>query len=120
MKIRVVVSVLALLFAVTFGVLCTMYTGKLCEDLSRQTKYAAEKYDCYMLSDVKSEWDKNVPVLSTLIPHEHIDGVSASLNKAIAFLKNNDKNEFDAEISWAIHQFSVIGSYDRPSLRALF
>ena len=120
MKIRVTTSVLSLLFVIAFGILCTVYTNRLCSDLSQQAKHAASEYDRISLLKVKERWDNNVPVLSALIPHEHVDGLSASLNKALAFLKNEDKNEFDAEISWALHQFDIIGKYDKPSFRALF
>ena len=120
MKIRLTISILAILFVITLGVLCTGYTNKLCADLYEQTEIAAKKYDRSSLLNIKARWEKNVPVLSALIPHEHIDGLSASLNKALSFLKDDDKNEFDAEISWALHQFGIIGSYDKPSFRSLF
>ena len=120
MKIRLIASVLCLILAVCAGVSGTLYTRSLCSTLAEQTQYAAEKYDSSMLCAIKQEWDSKVSLLSAFIPHEHIDELTQTLNRALSFLNNDDRNEFDAEISSMLHQFDIIGRYDIPTFRTLF
>ena len=120
MRIRLIASVLSLIIAVCAGVSGTLYTRSLCRTLSEQTQSAAQKYDPALLGDIKQKWDSKVSLLSAFIPHEHIDELTQTLNRALSFLNNNDRNEFDAEISSMLHQFDIIGRYDIPTFRTLF
>lgn len=120
MKIRLVISVLSLILAVSLGILSAEYTDNLCSGLSRQVRAAADNRDAVMLQQAQEQWQKRVPLLSTFIPHGHIDRLTETLVRASEFLKNDELSEFDAEIGCAIHQFGVIGKYDCLSVRALF
>lgn len=120
MKIRLIASVLSLIIAIGAGVSGTLYTHSLCSRLSSHTQYAAIKYDPEELGKIKQKWDSKVSLLSAFIPHEHIDELTQTLDRAVSFLNNDDRNEFDAEISSILHQFEIIGRYDIPTFRTLF
>ena len=120
MKIRLIAAVLTFATAICSGILCTVYTDRLCSKMSSDITQAANDYDYTALSDIKHHWDKNAAVLSAFVPHEQIDEVTEILSRAMAFLSNNDRTEFDAEISSIQHHLHIIGTYDAPTIRALF
>ena len=120
MKIRLAAAILAFISAITLGIICTVYTDRLCTQISSDIESAAQNYDYNALQSTKQHWDRKVPILSAFVPHEHIDEVTEILSRALAFLQNDDHTEFDAEISCVMHQLYIISTYDIPTLRALF
>lgn len=120
MILRVTASVLSLLLIIFAGIYLVIYINQLCDSLIIKTESAAKQYDAALLTNVKKQWENKVTLLSALIPHEHVDTLTASLDKAICFLINNDQSEFNAEIANAINQLKIIGSYDIPTFRSLF
>jgi len=120
MSVRLVISMILLCCIVLSGVLLAKSIDNLCSDIIESAKTTAERYDVGLLNDIKYEWDKISNYLTAFIPHEYVDTVTESLERSIAFLNHNTKDEFDAEITRFINLIEVIRQYDVPSVRSIF
>lgn len=120
MTIRMVVSIILLCGILISGILFVNSVDKVCFEVIKSTKTAAETYDIEMLNDIQYDWNNTSNYLSAFIPHEYVDTVTESLERAIAFLNHDTKDEFDAEITRFINQIEVIRQYDIPSVRSIF
>ena len=64
-------------------------------------------------------WQQSLPYLSSVLAHDRLDAVSGALFRAEGFLKAEDGGEALAEVRDALWQLSLLGQYDKPTVRSL-
>lgn len=120
MNVRAAVSVVLLITIVSAGIFLSLYINDFCDRLIVMTESAAEHHDLSAFNAARKEWLKKNSLLSALVPHHHVDGISASFDRAMSFMSDGDDKEFFAETVSVINQLKVIKGYDIPSLRSIF
>lgn len=120
MSLRLGVSIILLLAIIVSGILTTTYIESFCKEIIERTKNASEERDINKLASIKNKWIEKTIFLSAIIPHDHVDSITESIDKAITFLKYGTEDEFSAEITKFVNALTVLRDYDKPSLRSIF
>lgn len=122
---RVILAAFIIAALLAGGLLSLRHTASLCslvsaplEQLSAQLQREAPA-DLTLLQQAMEIWQRGLPYLSSVLSHDRLDAVSGALFRAEGFLKAGDSGEALAEVRDALWQLSLLGQYDKPTVRSL-
>lgn len=122
---RVILAAFIIAALLAGGLLSLRHTASLCslvssplEQLSAQLQQKAPA-DLALLQQAMEVWQQSLPYLSSVLAHDRLDAVSGALFRAEGFLKAEDGGEALAEVRDALWQLSLLGQYDKPTVRSL-
>lgn len=122
---RVILAAFIIAALLAGGLLSLRHTASLCslvsaplEQLSAQLQREAPA-DLTLLQQAMEIWQRGLPYLSSILSHDRLDAVSGALFRAEGFLKAEDGGEALAEVRDALWQLSLLGQYDKPTVRSL-
>lgn len=125
MQWRVILAAFIIAALLAGGLLSLRHTASLCsrvsaplEQLSAQLQREAPA-DLTLLQQAMEVWQQSLPYLSSVLAHDRLDAVSGALFRAEGFLKAEDGGEALAEVRDALWQLSLLGQYDKPTVRSL-
>lgn len=122
---RVILAAFIIAALLAGGLVSLHHTAKLCtqvssplEQLSAQLQQKAPA-DLALLQQAMEIWQRGLPYLSSVLSHDRLDAISGALFRAEGFLKAEDGGEALAEVRDALWQLSLLGQYDKPTVRSL-
>mgnify|MGYP000160594975 FL=1 len=122
---RVILAAFIIAALLAGGLVSLHHTAKLCtqvssplEQLSAQLQQKAPA-DLALLQQAMEIWQRGLPYLSSVLAHDRLDAISGALFRAEGFLKAGDSGEALAEVRDALWQLSLLGQYDKPTVRSL-
>ena len=122
---RVILAAFIIAALLAGGLLSLRHTASLCsrvsaplEQLSAQLQREAPA-DLALLQQAMEIWQRGLPYLSSILSHDRLDAISGALFRAEGFLKAEDGGEALAEVRDALWQLSLLGQYDKPTVRSL-
>lgn len=122
---RVILAAFIIAALLAGGLLSLRHTASLCslvsaplEQLSAQLQQKAPA-DLALLQQAMEIWQRGLPYLSSVLSHDRLDAISGALFRAEGFLKAEDGGEALAEVRDALWQLSLLGQYDKPTVRSL-
>lgn len=125
MQWRVILAAFIIAALLAGGLLSLRHTASLCslvsaplEQLSAQLQREAPA-DLTLLQQAMEVWQQSLPYLSSVLSHDRLDAISGALFRAEGFLKAGDSGEALAEVRDALWQLSLLGQYDKPTVRSL-
>ncbi len=125
MQWRVILAAFIIAALLAGGLVSLHHTAKLCtqvssplEQLSAQLQQKAPA-DLALLQQAMEIWQRGLPYLSSVLSHDRLDAISGALFRAEGFLKAGDSGEALAEVRDALWQLSLLGQYDKPTVRSL-
>lgn len=125
MQWRVILAACIIAGLLAGGLVSLRHTAKLCtqvssplEQLSAQLQQKAPA-DLALLQQAMEIWQRGLPYLSSILSHDRLDAISGALFRAEGFLKAGDSGEALAEVRDALWQLSLLGQYDKPTVRSL-
>ncbi len=125
MQWRVILAACIIAALLAGGLVSLHHTAKLCtqvssplEQLSAQLQQKAPA-DLALLQQAMEIWQRGLPYLSSVLSHDRLDAISGALFRAEGFLKAGDSGEALAEVRDALWQLSLLGQYDKPTVRSL-
>ena len=102
------------------GFFLQRHIDTVCTDISVLLHQAGQEISPRTLEQAMELWKNHQLVLTTMVPHEEVDAVTQSFQRALAFLYADNTEEFHATIAETLADLEVVRNFDRPSIRTIF
>jgi hypothetical protein len=119
MRWRVTIAAALILAVLLGGTVCRTKVRQQCSLVETLLLQAAAELRPELLEEADRLWERGLPLLSCLLPHDRLERVGEGLARAEGFLKAGDRPSFFAQIEALLYLLDDIREYDYINFQTL-
>ena len=119
MRWRVTIAAALILAVLLGGTVCRAEVQRRCGLVETLLLRAAAELRPELLEEADRLWERGLPLLSCLLPHDRLERVGEGLARAEGFLKAGDRPAFSAQIAALLYLLDDIREYDYINFQTL-
>ena len=119
MRWRVTIAAALILAVLLGGTVCRTKVQQQCGLVETLLLQAETELRPELLEEADRLWERGLPLLSCLLPHDRLERVGEGLARAEGFLKAGDRPSFFAQIEALLYLLDDIREYDYINFQTL-